>query len=59
MTATEIQDRTIAQTRWAVDSSETSVEFAVKTFWAWPAFAVTSTASTAGTRSGRTGRPSS
>jgi polyisoprenoid-binding protein YceI len=32
MTATEIQDRTIAQTRWAVDSSETSVEFAVKTF---------------------------
>ncbi len=33
MTATEIQDRTIAQTRWTVDSDETSVEFAVKTFW--------------------------
>jgi polyisoprenoid-binding protein YceI len=33
MTATEIQDRTIAQTRWAADSDETSVEFAVKTFW--------------------------
>ena len=33
MTATEIQDRTTAQTRWAVNSDETSVEFAVKTFW--------------------------
>ena len=33
MTATEIQHRTTAQTRWAVDSDETSVEFAVKTFW--------------------------
>src|SRR6476661_6447608 len=33
MTATEIQHRTTAQTRWAIDSDETSVEFAVKTFW--------------------------
>ncbi len=33
MTATEIQHRTTAQTRWAVDSGETFVEFAVKTFW--------------------------
>ena len=33
MTATEIQHRTTAQTRWTVDNDETSVEFAVKTFW--------------------------
>ena len=30
MTATAIEQRT---TRWTVDSDETSVEFAVKTFW--------------------------
>ena len=33
MTATEIQHRTTAPTRWAVDTDETSIEFAVKTFW--------------------------
>jgi len=33
MTATEIEQRTAASTRWAVDGDETSVEFAVKTFW--------------------------
>jgi polyisoprenoid-binding protein YceI len=33
MTATEIQHRTTGQTRWAVDSDETSVEFSVKSFW--------------------------
>jgi polyisoprenoid-binding protein YceI len=33
MTATEIQHRTTAQMRWALDSDETFVEFAVKTFW--------------------------
>jgi polyisoprenoid-binding protein YceI len=33
MTAIEIEQRTAAPTRWAVDSDGTSVEFAVKTFW--------------------------
>ena len=33
MTATEIEQRTTASTRWTVDANETSVEFAVKTFW--------------------------
>jgi polyisoprenoid-binding protein YceI len=33
MNATEIQHRTAAPTRWAVDSDRTSVDFAVKTFW--------------------------
>jgi polyisoprenoid-binding protein YceI len=33
MTATEIEQRTAASTRWTVDGDETSVEFAVKTFW--------------------------
>ena len=33
MTATEIQQRTAAPTRWVVDSDATSVEFAVRTFW--------------------------
>ena len=33
MTATQIEQRTAASTRWTVDRDETSVEFAVKTFW--------------------------
>jgi polyisoprenoid-binding protein YceI len=33
MTAIEIEQRTAASTRWTVDVDETSVEFAVKTFW--------------------------
>ena len=33
MTALEIEQRTATSTRWTVDASETSVEFAVKTFW--------------------------
>lgn len=33
MTAIEIEQRTTASTRWTVDANETSVEFAVKTFW--------------------------
>ena len=33
MTAIEIEQRTAAPTRWTVDGDETSVEFAVKTFW--------------------------
>jgi len=33
MTAVEIEQRTAASTRWTVDTDETSVEFAVKTFW--------------------------
>jgi polyisoprenoid-binding protein YceI len=33
MTAVEIEQRTAASTRWTVDADETSVEFAVKTFW--------------------------
>jgi polyisoprenoid-binding protein YceI len=33
MTITEIEQRTAAPTRWAVDGGETSVEFAVRTFW--------------------------
>jgi polyisoprenoid-binding protein YceI len=33
MTATEIEQRTTVPTRWTVDADETSVEFAVKTFW--------------------------
>jgi polyisoprenoid-binding protein YceI len=33
MTAMEIEQRTAASTRWTVDASETSVEFAVRTFW--------------------------
>jgi polyisoprenoid-binding protein YceI len=33
MTATEIEQRTAAPTRWTVDGDETVVEFAVKTFW--------------------------
>ena len=33
MTATAIDQRTIAPTRWTVDRDGSSVEFAVKTFW--------------------------
>jgi polyisoprenoid-binding protein YceI len=33
MTAVEIEQRTTTSTRWSVDTNETSVEFAVKTFW--------------------------
>jgi polyisoprenoid-binding protein YceI len=33
MTATEIEQRTAASTRWTVDRDGTFVEFAVKTFW--------------------------
>jgi polyisoprenoid-binding protein YceI len=33
MTAMEIEQRTAESTRWTVDASETSVEFAVRTFW--------------------------
>ena len=33
MTAVEIEQRTATSTRWTVDTNETSVEFAVKTFW--------------------------
>ena len=33
MTTTEIEQSTAAPTRWTVDRDETSVEFAVKTFW--------------------------
>ena len=33
MTATEIQQRTAAPTRWNVDGEETTVDFAVRTFW--------------------------
>jgi polyisoprenoid-binding protein YceI len=33
MTAMQIEQRTTAPTRWTVDGGETSVEFAVKTFW--------------------------
>ncbi len=33
MTATLIEQRTAAPTRWSVDEAESSVEFAVKTFW--------------------------
>jgi polyisoprenoid-binding protein YceI len=33
MTAVEIEQRTAESTRWTVDTTETSVEFAVKTFW--------------------------
>ena len=33
MTTTEFEQRTAAPTRWTVDPDETSVEFAVKTFW--------------------------
>jgi polyisoprenoid-binding protein YceI len=33
MTALEIEQRTATSTRWTVDPNETSVEFAVKTFW--------------------------
>ena len=33
MTTTEIQHRAAAPTHWSVDRDETSVDFAVKTFW--------------------------
>jgi len=33
MTATLIEQRAAAPTRWPVDDAESSVEFAVKTFW--------------------------
>jgi polyisoprenoid-binding protein YceI len=33
MTDMEIDQRTVAPARWAMDSERTSVEFAVKTFW--------------------------
>jgi len=33
MTATDFDQRTAPSTRWTVDVDETSVEFAVKTFW--------------------------
>jgi polyisoprenoid-binding protein YceI len=33
MTATAIEQRTAAPTRWTVDPDESSVEFAVRTFW--------------------------
>jgi polyisoprenoid-binding protein YceI len=33
VTITEIEQRTAAPTRWAVDGGKTSVEFAVRTFW--------------------------
>jgi polyisoprenoid-binding protein YceI len=33
MTALEIEQRSATSTRWTVDAKETSVEFAVKTFW--------------------------
>jgi polyisoprenoid-binding protein YceI/uncharacterized protein YbjT (DUF2867 family) len=33
MTAVEIEQRTAESTRWTLDTNETSVEFAVKTFW--------------------------
>jgi polyisoprenoid-binding protein YceI len=33
MTALAIEQRTATSTRWTVDTKETSVEFAVKTFW--------------------------
>ena len=33
MTTTAIEQRTVAPTRWTVDPDESSVEFAVKTFW--------------------------
>jgi polyisoprenoid-binding protein YceI len=33
MTTMESEQRTAASTRWSVDGDETSVDFAVKTFW--------------------------
>lgn len=33
MTATEIEQRAATPTHWTVDGDETSVDFAVKTFW--------------------------
>jgi polyisoprenoid-binding protein YceI len=33
MTALETEQRTATSTRWTVDANESSVEFAVKTFW--------------------------
>jgi polyisoprenoid-binding protein YceI len=33
MTITETEQRTVAPTLWTVDGGETSVDFAVKTFW--------------------------
>ena len=33
MTTTEIQHRATAPTHWSVDPDQTSVDFAVKTFW--------------------------
>jgi polyisoprenoid-binding protein YceI len=33
MNTTQIEQRTLAPLRWTVDGDETSVEFAVKTFW--------------------------
>jgi polyisoprenoid-binding protein YceI len=33
MNATQIEQRTVAPLRWTVDGGETSVEFAVKSFW--------------------------
>jgi polyisoprenoid-binding protein YceI len=33
MTATPIEQRAAEPTRWSVDDAESSVEFAVKTFW--------------------------
>ena len=33
MTIIESEQRAVAPTRWSVDRDETSVEFAVKTFW--------------------------
>ena len=33
MATTDITQRVVARTRWDVDPAETSVEFAVKTFW--------------------------
>jgi polyisoprenoid-binding protein YceI len=33
MTTTAIEPRTLAPTRWTVDRDESSIEFAVKTFW--------------------------
>jgi polyisoprenoid-binding protein YceI len=33
MTTMQIEERTAAATRWAVDRDATSVEFAVRTFW--------------------------
>jgi hypothetical protein len=59
MTATEIAQRTAAPTRWTVDGDESSVEFAVKTFWGLMTVPGHFDGSTARTRSAPAARRSS